>query len=259
MSVNSYLTNLASSSIIRDAEKISINNSIENLQSKLKIVDSSFSDHFIFGSHNRGTILPRTIDENSDIDYMIVFDDNSKKPQSYLNWLKINIAEKYYSRSEIYQSNPTVVLELNHIKFELVPAIKNNWGQLQIPAKASDSDDWIVTNPTGFNATLTRANQDHNNLIKPLVRLVKYWNVKAGYPFESFSLEQKVVTNAFYPQAKLKDYFYNFANSLTSDYLMAQWKKDAIAKFKRIVSEASYSERHGMAMDAETKIKKLFE
>ena len=84
MSVNSYLTNLASSSIIRDAEKISINKSIENLQSKLKIVDSSKSDHFIFGSHNRGTILPRTIDENSDIDYMIVFDDNSKKPQSYL-------------------------------------------------------------------------------------------------------------------------------------------------------------------------------
>jgi predicted nucleotidyltransferase len=258
MSVNSYLTNLANSSIIRDTEKISINKSIESFESKLKIVDSYFSNHFIFGSHSRGTILPRAIDENSDIDYMIVFNDNSKKPQSYLNFLRDKVASKY-SRSEIYQSSPTIVLELNHIKFELVPAIKNNWGQLQIPAKASDSNDWIVTDPTGFNATLTSVNQSHNNLIKPLVRLVKYWNVKAGYPFESFSLEQKVVNSIFYANIQLKDYFYNFVSSLTIDYFMAQWKKDAVAKFKRIVSEASYSERIGMAMDAETKIKKLFE
>ena len=232
MSINSYLTNLASSSIIRDSEKISINKSIENLQSKLKIVDSYFSNHFIFGSHSRGTILPRAIDENSDIDYMIVFNDNSKKPQSYLNFLRDKVASKY-SRSEVYQSSPTIVLELNHIKFELVPAIKNNWGQLQIPAKASDSNDWIVTDPTGFKATLTSANQNHNNLIKPLIQLVKYWNVKAGYPYESFNLEQKVVNSIFYSNTYFKDYFYDFANSLIADYSIAQWKKDAIARFKR--------------------------
>lgn len=259
MSVNSYLTNLANSSIIRDTEKISISTSISNLRTKLSYSNTMFSDHFIFGSHSRGTILPRGIDENSDIDYMIVFNDNKYKPQTYLNWIKTNVAEKYYSRSEVYQSSPTIVLELNHIKFELVPAIKNNWRQLQIPAKASDSNDWIVTDPTGFNATLTSVNQSHNNLIKPLVRLVKYWNVKAGYPYESFSLEQKVVNSIFYSNTYLKDYFYNFANSLIADYSIAQWKKDAIARFKRIVNEASNSERIGMAMDAETKIKKLFE
>lgn len=259
MSVNSYLTNLANSSIIRDTEKNSISASISNLRTKLSYSNTMFRDHFIFGSHSRGTILPRSVDENSDIDYMIVFNDNTHKPQTYLNWLKTNIAEKYYSRSEIYQSNPTIVLELNHIKFELVPAIKNNWGQLQIPAKASANNDWIVTDPVGFNATLTSANQRHNSLIKPLVRLVKYWNVKAGYPFESFVLEQKVVNSAFYVNAQLKDYFYNFVNSLTIDFSMLQWKKDAITKLKRIVNEVSNSERVGMVINAETKIRKLFE
>lgn len=259
MSVNSYLSNLANSLIIRDDEKNSINRSIVNLQSKLSSVNNYFSEHFTFGSHSRGTILPRKIDESSDIDYMLIFNDNSKKPQTYLNWIKTNIAEKHYSRSEIYQSNPTIVLELNHIKFELVPAIKNVWGQLQIPAKASDYNDWIMTNPTGVNTTLTSANQRHNNLIKPLVRLIKYWNAKSDYPFESFDLEQKVVNSAFYGNTLLRDYFYNFANSLIIDYSMAQWKKNEIEKFKKIANEASYSERIGFAIDAETKIKKLFE
>lgn len=259
MSVNSYLTNLANSAIIRDVEEIGIKTSISNLRTKLSYSSRNFSDHFIFGSYSRGTILPRDIDGYSDIDYMIIFNEVGYKPQRYLNWIRTNIAEKYYSSSEIYQSNPTIVLKLNRIKFELVPAIKNNYGQLQIPAKSSNYNDWILTDPKKFDAILIRANQIHNNLIKPLVRLVKYWNVKAGYPFESFELEQKVVNNFFYGNILLRDYFYDFANSLTTGYLMAQSKKDAIANFKKIVNEASVSERNGVANVAETKIKKLFE
>ena len=163
-----------------------------------------------------------------------------------------------YSRSEIYQSSPAIVLELNHIKFELVPAIKNSWGQLQIPAKASDYNDWISTDPTTFNTTLTSANQKHNDFIKPLVRLVKYWNVKAGYPFESFDLEQRVVNSAFYGNTLLKNYFYNFANSLAFDYTMAQWKRDKVARLQRIVNDAINAERMGDVVDAENKIKQLF-
>lgn len=259
MSVNSYLTNLASSAIIRDSEKVSISTSISNLKTKLNYTREMFNDHLIFGSYSRDTILPRVIDGASDIDYMIVFKKTGYKPQAYLNWLKTNIAEKHYSRSEIYQSNPTIVLELNHIKFELVPAIKNSWGQLQIPAKASDYNDWIITDPTGFNSTLTSANQRHNNLIKPLVRLVKYWNAKSGYPYESYDLEQKLVNSAFYGNTFIRDYFYNFVNSLIVDYSMAQWKKEKVERLKKIANEASYSERIGLTSDAETKIKKLFE
>lgn len=258
MSVNSYLTGLANSAIVRDNEKVSISTSINNLQTNLSYSNSMFSSHFIFGSYSRGTILPRGIDENSDIDYMIEFKELGHKPQTYLNWLKTNIAEKYYSRSEIYQSHPTIVLELNHIKFELVPAIKNSWGQLQIPAKATDYNDWIETDPTGFNIILTGANQRHNNFVKPLVRLVKRWNVHAGYPFESFDLEKRVVDSAFYGNTLLRDYFYDFANSLTVNYTMAQWKNDKIKRLQKIVYDVSNLEKMGYVVDAENKIKQLF-
>ena len=70
----------------------------------------------MFGSYIRGTILPRKADASSDIDIMVMFlNPNGYKPQTFLNRLK-NFAEHYYSTSEIYQSNPTVVLELNHMR-----------------------------------------------------------------------------------------------------------------------------------------------
>lgn len=129
MTVNSYLAGLASSAIIRNEEQISIRRSIANLQTKLaNEFHGELADHFIFGSYSRGTILPRFMDERSDIDYMVVFKDGSLRPQSYLSRLR-RFVERNYTRSEIYQSNPTVVLALNHINFELVPAIDSwMWG-----------------------------------------------------------------------------------------------------------------------------------
>jgi len=123
MTVQSYLDQRSSEAILSDKEKTSIFLSIETLKLRL---NSYFSDalkeHFQFGSSTRGTILPRSMDSHSDIDYMIVFDDESSKPQTYIDRLK-RFAEAYYSTSEIHQSHPTVVLKLNHIHFDLVPAI----------------------------------------------------------------------------------------------------------------------------------------
>ena len=89
---------------------------------------------------------------------MIVFDTASgtSKPQTYLDRLR-RFAEKYYSSSEIHQSNPTVMLELDHIKFDLVPAI-SQYSQYQIPSPASSWSDWLLTDPNGFNQQLTDAN-----------------------------------------------------------------------------------------------------
>ena len=132
------------------------------------------------------------MDANSDVDYMIVIADSSFRPHTYLDRLR-RFVECYYSRSEISQSNPTIVLSLNHFRFELVPAIDDWISGLQIPAKASDFQNWVETDPTGFNQELTKANKSHDYLIKPLIRVVKYWNSKNGYPFDSYLLEQDIV------------------------------------------------------------------
>jgi hypothetical protein len=156
MSVQSFLDDLASKLVIKEDEKLKINTSISTLSNRISsYFGSLISDQFKFGSYTRGTILPRKADSHSDIDYMIVFNNPYKyKPQTFLNHLK-SFVEAYYQKSEIYQSYPTIALELQHIKFELVPATKDWWGTLRIPSPSNVYEDWITTDPNGFNNQLT--------------------------------------------------------------------------------------------------------
>ena len=262
MTVNSYLTNLANTAIIRDQEQKSILRSIAILQIRLKRhFGTDITQQVIFGSYSRGTILPRSMDDNSDIDYMVVFADSSSRPQTYLNRLR-RFVQRYYSRSEISQSNPTIVLSLNHIRFELVPAINGWWSGLQIPAKASDYEDWISTNPRVFNQELVNTNQSYGNLIKPLVRVVKYWNAKNGYPFESYSLEQNIVQHGFgflglLGGNQLKDYFYDYIEEMNAGLCAPKWKQEAVFRAHQLAEEAKLRERQGYAASAEAIIKRL--
>ncbi|MDR0827623.1 MAG: hypothetical protein LBN33_07080 [Desulfovibrio sp.] len=256
MSVLSFLTTTASNAILSSDEEASITKSINTLKSR---IDSYFNsgvikEHFRFGSSTRGTILPRSMDKNSDIDYMIVFTDNNYTQQTYLNRLK-TFVEKYYNRSEIYQSSPTIVLELNHIKFDLVPAITNWSGALQIP---DGSDGWIVTNPNEFNTTLEEKNKTNNFLIKPTIRLMKYWNSTSNYPFDSFELEKMICAMSFWFQNNQKDYLFNVVENFNAPFYGPQWVLDEIARAQKIVSNVRRYENQNMPAQAESEIKKLF-
>ena len=256
MSVLSFLTNTASSAVLSSSEQSSITTSITTLQSRMALhFDSGvIAQHFRFGSSTRGTILPRSMDEQSDIDYMVVFSDGSATPQTYLNRLK-TFVEKRYSSSEIYQSSPTIVLELNHIKFDLVPATKTWLGELQIPNGAGG---WMITNPNDFNATLEAKNKEHKSLIKPTIRLFKYWNATAGFPFQSFEMEKWVCGLSFWFLANQKDYFLAVIENLNTSTSYSQWVNNEITRAKNIVANVRQYEKDEMPLTAENEIKKLF-
>jgi hypothetical protein len=202
-----------------------------------------------------GTILPRKADSRSDIDYMIVFDNNNGyKPQTFIDRLK-RFAEAKYSTSEIAQSHPTVVLKLNHIKFDLVPAYENWWGVLQIPAPSSSYQDWMSTDPNGFNDDLTSKNQNNSNLIKPMIRLVKYWNAQNGYVYDSFLLEKSMVANSYWSCYNLKDYFFEAINDLQT-WDLPQYKKDKVQRAQDIAAKTKEYEEDDMPASAESEIKK---
>jgi len=241
MSVLSFLTNMASSAVLSPTEQSSIATSITTLQSRMSLhFDSGLiAQHFRFGSSTRGTILPRLIDEQSDIDYMVVFSDGSATPQTYLNRLKAFV-EKWYGSSEIYQSSPTIVLELNHIKFDLVPATKTWLGELQIPMGACG---WMSTNPNDFNATLDAKNKEHKSLIKPTVRLFKYWNATAGFPFQSYEMEKWVCGLSFWFLENQKDYFFAVIENLATSTSYSQRMNNEITRAKNIVANVSSTRR----------------
>ncbi len=256
MSVLSFLADTASSAVLSSSEQSSITTSITTLQSRmvLHFDNGAIAQHFRFGSSTRGTILPRSMDEQSDIDYMVVFSDGSATPQTYLNRLKSFVEKRYWS-SEIYQSSPTIVLELNHIKFDLVPATTNWLGELQIPNGAGG---WMTTNPNDFNATLEAKNKEHKSLIKPVIRLFKYWNATAGFPFQSFEMEKWVCGLSFWFQTNQKDYFLAIIENLNTSSSYSQWVNNEITRAKTIVANVRKYEKDEMPITAENEMKKLF-
>ena len=256
MTVLSLLTQMASNAVLSSNEQSSITTSVSTLQNRIELHFTSgvIKQHFRFGSSTRGTILPRSMDEHSDIDYMIVFSENNATPQTYLNRLKAFV-EKYYSSSEIRQSSPTIVLELNHIKFDLVPATTDWFAGLQIPNKSSG---WMSTNPNDFNDTLEAKNKEHKSLIKPTIRLFKYWNATAGYPFESFEMEKWVCDLSFWWLTNQRDYFLDVFENLNTSSSYAQWANNEITRAKNIVANVRQYEKDDKPVAAETEIKKLF-
>ncbi|WP_434661475.1 nucleotidyltransferase [Paraburkholderia sp. A3BS-1L] len=256
MSVLNFLTGLASNAVLSSAEQSSITTSIATLQARMEqhFDRGVIKRHFRFGSSTRGTILPRSMDEQSDIDYMIVFSDNNATPQTYLNRLK-TFVEKRYGSSEIYQSSPTIVLELNHIKFDLVPATMTLFGDLMIP---NGTGGWRGTNPNDFNSTLEAKNKANNSLIKPTIRLFKYWNAASGFPFESFEMEKWVCGLSFWWQSNQKDYFFAVIENLSTNWSYAQWVNNEIVRAKATIANIKRYERGGLPATAEAETRKLF-
>ncbi len=260
MSINSYLTNLSSNLIIRDNEKESIKKSISTLETRLRsYFGDEIEDQFYFGSYTRGTILPRKADESSDIDYMVVFNNGfGYKPETFFRKLK-NFANHWYSRSEIYRDSPTIVLELNHIKFELVPAYSSlsYWSkQYYIPAPRTDYADWMSTDPNGFNSKLTDKNSSEKSLIKPLIRLLKYWNTRNGHVYSSYELEQHIIDQGYWFDNNLKDYFYTAVASL-SEYGLSYSDYNKVISLKNKVAQIKDYDQRGYEAYAESELKTL--
>lgn len=244
MSVTSFLSRTASTAVLGLAEQKSITASIHTLEQRLTqyFPIGAIERKLQFGSSTRGTILPRFIDEQSDIDYMVVFSDSTYTTTTYLNRLR-GFVEKRYSSSNVYQSHPTIVLDLNHIKFELVPAIETFWNGLQIPGKEGN---WIRTDPNDFNERLTRKNVKYHHQIKPAIRLAKIWNARAGFPLDSYQLEKQICGISFDGNANLRDIFFKILDVLEVGSFAPKWIKEQlllararVAKIRKLESQGT--------------------
>lgn len=254
MSVISYLDVRSSRAVLSADEQASINTSVATIKTRLNnYFGVALSEHLRFGSSTRGTILPRKMDQHSDIDYMVVFAEGGAVPQTYLDRLR-RFAEQHYATSDIKQSSPSLVLQLNHIKFDLVPAIKA-WGTTyQIPDGPSA---WQNTNPNDFNGQLETINQKEMYKIKPMIRLLKYWNAEAEYVFDAYSLEKFVVSLSYYGVSNIRDYLFTAFDNINLGSDQAQWRKDKLKRAKEIISEVRSLESNGYPSLAEKEVKKL--
>lgn len=194
---NGYLGRIAKAAIVRNKTKQDIERSVSILTARIKeYFKSEIKGHLSFGSYTRKTMLPRCMDAQSDVDIMVIFQTHDITPKAYLNRLR-RFAECNYTRHEIVPSHPTIMLELNHIRFELVPAIVSERDHLLIPAKTTEMEDWKTTDPHSFMGQLRKKNGVHSQQILPLIRIMKYWNILHGRPFRPFDLEQAIIKTGY--------------------------------------------------------------
>jgi hypothetical protein len=218
--INTYLVNLSERLILPLAEKEKIDNSLAFLKKEIwSVFQNKLEDVIQFGSYDRGTVLPGNIDRYSDVDVMIIFRKNEFQPQTYLNQLR-KFGEKTYPRSETFPDHPTIVVELLHARFELVPAyIKEDFfGNkiLKIPGAPAKELEWIDTDPEAFKIALAKKHKKKKGLTIPIIKIFKYWNMLNNYPYRPYTLE-KIAVNENVSGANFKECFYDFINEL-SDY-----------------------------------------
>lgn len=260
MSVNTYLSNLASELNIAEKEAVAIDRSISTLSTRLSTYfGSNLKEHFRFGSSVRKTMLPRKADNKSDVDYMIVLNNEQNyKPQTLLSRIK-SFAENQYGSSEISQSTPTVVLELNHIKFDLVPSFRAYDGAaLQIPAPTSSFADWMDTYPFSLNSSMEEAHKKSGYELKPAIRLLKYWNANNYYIYDSFPLEESIINAGLGYYADVKLCFFAMIDNLYGQrFSLPDYKRYKVESAKSTVDKVRSYESQSMPSPAELEIAKL--
>ena len=169
--INNYLDAIASNLISRNDEKDAIDNSVEVFKNRIRdfFTKNNFynlQDIKVYGSYERNTNLPQLADVDTDVDIMLVMNNDGSMPQTYLNRVRSAVEAKY-SRSDIKQATPTIILQMQHIKLEITPAILKAGRYL---IKRGDNG-WLCT------SCLT----DFDNL------------AKANKAFSSYQIEKEIV------------------------------------------------------------------
>ncbi len=120
-----------------------------------------------------------------------------------LNRIKSGVQKVHsYRESEIKRNGVAVVLNLTSYDwvFDIVPAVPVGDGGNQILYHLipDGRGNWMKTDPRVDQEMVTSANQQQNGFLLPLIRLIKYWNIRsqAAPRLASYHLETMLI-NAF--------------------------------------------------------------
>lgn len=207
-----YLEFLARKLALQPGEVTQIATSVSKIKEKLEkwFEYDGLKEVRTFGSYDRDTLISRLVDSNSDVDIMVIFDEKRWESQTYLNKLK-SFAEEHYPKAERYQDHPTIVIEDEKIKFELVPCIYKEEStflleKYLVPQRQNSELEWIKTEPDYLKNKLNKFVNTKPTLIN-LILLFKYWNLCNGSLYKTFKIESFMIDKFDYEEALDYNFF----------------------------------------------------
>lgn len=189
---------------LTETQRAKIKTSHKHLRENILQPLDYVSNTFLTGSYKKKTL----INPANDIDVFVVlkgysqnpYDSNYITPNAILNKLKKDL-QKTYPNTTIKQDKPCIVIEFNHVTFELTPAIEiDNWyghNNFYIP-EMSKSNTWQeVENPRVLEEKLIEANQRLDSKLNPLIKMMKKCKVKHNLKTPSFEMEKMAISSLY--------------------------------------------------------------
>lgn len=130
------------------------------------------------------------------------------------------------------------------------------WLQFRVPN--SSANDWVGTNPRGFEQKLLERNAACDHKLKAAICLAKVWNVENRHVFSSWGLENFAVAGSYWGDKNLRDYFATLMLSLPEDGLDEQWRRKRLQLGKERLSKTLDLEKAGNSQAAEKVLDSLF-
>src|SRR5574344_1205912 len=258
MDLSNYLEKILIKLIVNTKEELSIQKEGVTLENGLNIFFNYDKEkvlkHFLFGSYIRNTLISKEFDNNSDIDFLIVFKNIGNDTHIYINELE-NFVTKNYSINEIKKLNSKILLEVEGIKIDLIPALQINENKYKIPDFYHNIKNWITIDPKKINETLIQKNLKTNlNLIK-IIQLLKYWNAAFSCGFHSYKLAENIINKNFYSYSNLQDYLFGYFLDLKENIKYPESLNQEISKVHKIIEQIRYNTIS--EIEAEKKIKEI--
>ena len=190
---------------LTDSQRLKIKNSHKHLRENILQPLDYVSHTFLTGSYKKKTL----INPANDIDVFVVLSGYTQydiKPNTILDKLKKDL-QKTYPNTTIKQDKPCIVIEFNHVTFELTPAIEIlNYGHnsFYIPEMSKNNTWQYVENPRILEESLTQKNQALNQKLNPLIKMMKKCKLKHNLSTPSFEME-KMAINQLYSIDNFRD------------------------------------------------------
>jgi predicted nucleotidyltransferase len=184
---------------LTDNQRDKIKTSHKHLREKILQPLDYISHTFLTGSYKKKTL----INPANDIDVFVVLNGYSKydiTPNAILNKLKKDLKIRY-PNTTIKQDKPCIVIDFNHVTFELTPAIEvNNFyehNSFYIPEMSKNNTWQLVDNPRILEELLTTSNQNLKNRLNPLIKMMKKSKINNNIKTPSFEMEKMAIDSLY--------------------------------------------------------------
>ncbi len=144
---------------------------------------------FTIGSYRRGTMC----DGEIDVDLMAPVSGSywqryQSDSRAFMYWVRDKLKTRY-PQSKVSTREVAIVLDFSVVRAEVVPCFKHPEDGYWMP---NGRGGWQRSNPPYHTQLIDSTDTALNKRLKPLIKLLKWWNIANGQHLSSFHVEMIV-------------------------------------------------------------------